>query len=225
MLLPYHLGLWATRLQNKCTLCRLNPIDDGFLCQACNEDFDWQSKSFVVPSSGHSAELVVHFATFYNDILKTTLTAFKDQGTLETLPFLFHTLYRLAEQLQLPNDTLILPVPTTKGRLNERGFFPVGILAKYLSGLTGFGLYQGVSRPSESVRQRGLNKAERLTNLNNAFVLEYLPSSQNILIFDDVSTTGATFGAIAEVFEGYHLNLYAACIAHGNSKYYQSTNL
>lgn len=210
------MGLLATQLQNRCTLCRMYAIDDGFLCQACDADFDFSAKQFTLHSTQNP--LSVYFATFYDTITQAAISAFKDHENIQTLPFLFHVLYRLSEHLNLPDDTVILPVPTTQDRLLERGFFPVGILAQYLSSLTGFALYDGVSRPFDGVRQRGLSKVERLDNVNNAFVLEYLPQSNHVLLFDDVSTTGATFKAIAALFEQSDIRLFAACVAHGHAQ-------
>lgn len=218
---PYLLGLTATSIKSVCVLCAINPIFDGFLCQACDESFDWQTKTFSL-NNDHDT-LQVFFASFYEGITKNALSQFKDHENLQTLPFLYHSLYRLSQSLELPDDTLILPVPTTKGRLSERGFYPVGVLAKYLSALTGFAIYTGVSRPAESQKQRGLDRSQRLTNLTHAFVMDYPPDSRSILIFDDVATTGATFRAVAQAFFGMDVALTAACIAHGRADFYKNT--
>lgn len=216
---PYGAGLYLTRLLGRCTLCRLRPIENGYLCHSCHEATFLAHEPVVFEVGAN--ELWLQSAGYYVGVMRQAISRFKDDERLETLPVLVQALRCLGEYTEdLPADTLILPVPTTKGRLAKRGFYPVGILARHLSVLTGFGIYTGVVRPSEGLHQRGLDRYERLQNLQGAFLVDELPSSRHILIFDDVVTTGATLCEIAECLwqTDPDLQILAVCLAHGSPK-------
>lgn len=210
-------------LLGRCVLCRMQVIDVGYLCQACDGREHWLPTPFVLSIADESLSqdrlLSVQAAHFYDGTMRHAIMRFKDDEQTDTLPFLLHALAKLADTVaDLPSDTLIVPIPTTRGRLVERGFYPVGILAEYLSALTGFELYQGIIRPHETEHQRGLERAKRLQNLQGAFVVEVLPDSEHFLLFDDVATTGATLAELAKVLWQVcpTAKISAVCLAHGN---------
>lgn len=219
-MLPYRFGLGLRAWLGKCVLCQINPITFGYLCEACDTEQHWLPTPFVVPVNDKS--LTIQPASFYEGVMGRAIAKFKDEENVLTLPFLVHSLSKLAECVQdLPDETLIVPIPTTGGRLAERGFYPVWTLVRYFSALTGFGIYTGVVRPLESRHQRGLDRAERLMNLKGAFVLENLPDSEQLLLFDDVSTTGATLSELAEVLWRAcpTASIAAVCLAHGSARF------
>lgn len=192
----------------------------GYLCEECDEYIAWLPAPFVVPVGEPDKDLSVQASGYYEGVIKRAIAGFKDNENLQTLPLLVHALAKLADNVaDLPDDTVILPVPTTQGRLVERGFYPVWTLARYLSALTGFAIYEGVVRPHETRHQRGLDRTERLQNLQGVFVLEQLPPSRSVLLFDDVATTGATLGELAKVLWQAcpDMSISAVCLAHGNS--------
>lgn len=211
-MLPYQAGVSLTLKLGVCVLCRHAPIETGFLCQGCDDDVVWLPPTFEVAD-----DLPVQAATFYQGAMARAIGAFKDHEQLDALPFLIHGIFKLAEVVS-ELEAVILPVPTTTNRLKERGFYPVGILAKYLSMMAELPLYQGVVRPVEGLHQRHLGREERLSNLAGAFVLDYPPPSDTILLFDDVSTTGATFAEVAGVLweDDPNLTIYGLCLAHGS---------
>lgn len=214
------MGLYLTSLLGKCVLCQTKATLIGYLCDECDKQIAWLPTPFVVPVGELDKDLVVQASSYYEGVMKRAIAGFKDTENLQTLPLLVHALSKLADSLvDLPDDTVILPVPTTEGRLVERGFYPVWTLACYLSALTGFAIYQGVVRPHETRHQRGLDRTDRLQNLQGAFVVEHLPPSQSVLLFDDVATTGATLAELAkELWQVCpDTKISAVCLAHGNS--------
>lgn len=212
-MLPYQAGVFLASKLGVCVLCRSAPIEIGLLCYGCDEDIVWLPPAFEVAD-----KLMVQSATFYQGAMAGAIGAFKDHERLDALLFLIHGIAKLAEVVA-ELDAVILPVPTTHNRLKERGFYPVGILAKYLSEMSGLPLYQGVTRSKEGTRQRYLGKEDRLGNLVGAFVLDYPPPSDMVILFDDVSTTGATFAEVAGVLwrDDPNLMIYGLCLAHGSA--------
>jgi len=95
---------------------------------------------------------------------------------------------------------LIVPVPLHMDRLRERGYNQAALLARELSARSGLPLEEGsLVRIRETAPQVVLKADERRKNVRGAFrgQGEKLRGRQ-VLLIDDVSTTGATLEACAE---------------------------
>lgn len=115
---------------------------------------------------------------------------------------LFGRWLRLAAADLLPGTDLILPVPLQRWRLWRRRFNQSAILADALSRATGIPADPlALVRTRATTSQVGLGAAERRRNVEGAFAVRRLRLSavagRNLLLVDDVITTGATVDAIA----------------------------
>ena len=175
-------------------------LSSGLLCAHCHNDITWLPRPFevdIVPS----ISLSIQASTYYEYPIRQAIRAFKHQEDMTKLPLLLHTI----RQLPRPhgchrNNSVIVAMPTTSQRLVKRGFDPVSILSAQLSKHWQIPLWQGVKRIDDTVSQQGLTRAERLSNLDNAFALIERPPTKRLLLFDDVSTTGASLQALAQAF-------------------------
>lgn len=226
-MLTFWVSLWALARLGVCRACHIYPIDKAFLCRACQADCVWLPEPFVVShqdechqNQRHQDSMSIQPATYYTPPMSYAIAAFKDNEDMTKLPYLLYALGCLAESLSaLPADSVILPTPTTTNRLLSRGFSPVFMLARYLSAMTGFRLYTGVSRPTDGLHQRNLGKQDRQHNIKNAFVMDYPPLGQTIVIFDDVATTGATMLELLKVLHNHDSTyiVHGVCLAHGRA--------
>lgn len=96
---------------------------------------------------------------------------------------------------------LVLPMPLSKQRLQDRGFNQALLLARQLArGKTDHRL---LLRIHDTAPQSSLKRAERLTALSNALAVEPLRAGQlqgaKVVLVDDVMTTGASLHAAATV--------------------------
>jgi ComF family protein len=107
----------------------------------------------------------------------------------------------LAEYLgshPLKGETII-PVPLYPKRLRERGYNQASLLAQELSKLTGWPVVEDVLiRVQDSVPQARTRSAmERRHNVQGVFACPKSLEGRQILLIDDVCTTGATLDACA----------------------------
>lgn len=94
---------------------------------------------------------------------------------------------------------LVIPIPLGKQRIKERGYNQVAMIAKPLAMALG-ARYSPTKlmRRKETRSQVGLSKAERRTNVRDAFTAGKGVSGKIVLVMDDVSTTGSTLSSGAE---------------------------
>ena len=102
----------------------------------------------------------------------------------------------------LPADTLLIPVPTATSRVRQRGYDHAALLARSLARQHHLAWLRAVTHLSQS-RQVGSSRQQRLTQLADTFIVTKpaLVSGRDILIVDDVVTTGATLEAMARVLK------------------------
>lgn len=221
---PYQLGLWLNKyLRSTCALCLtpffVNQLKEG-ICKFCHQDIRWLPKPFVIDLDT-TLRLSIHSATVYENCTRQAMIGCKYREDLSALPLLVHAIRQLPRPRSCHSDnSVILPMPTTNNRLKHRGFDPVLILARYLSKHWQIPIWQGAKRIHDVARQQGLNKEDRLLNVQGAFVLKQVPPTRHVILFDDVATTGASLCALAKPFidSGYLVYLSAYTIAHGNSR-------
>lgn len=92
----------------------------------------------------------------------------------------------------------IVPVPLHKKRLRERGYNQAELLAKHISKHLNIPIHTDlVARIRSTKKQSSLARTERITNVLNSFECIGDCTKKNILLFDDICTTGSTLQACA----------------------------
>lgn len=211
--MPHHLALTYQRFLGNCHLCGQPKKSGVLICVYCYQQFD------DVPILKIQDKLPLIVGGFYHTPFDRVMSAYKDDENLSALLVLYQVLLRLPKPKALTAQTaIIIPVPTTKSRLIKRGFNPVLVLAKFLAYHWQIPLWQGVLRVDNEVHQRGLNRSQRLENVQHDFYLvDELPKVRHVILFDDVVTTGATLQAIADVLYQYNPKIHTVALAvlHG----------
>lgn len=128
--------------------------------------------------------------------------------------------YPLLPTLLLDKKTILVPVPLHTKKLRQRGFNQAHELAKIISEQTGYLVLDIIERPKHTATQATLHETDRFTNIKNAFRLKGGSrdlSGKNILIVDDVITTGATIETMAKILKtAGALSVWALTIAYGH---------
>ncbi len=102
-------------------------------------------------------------------------------------------------------EPLVVPVPLHSSRLNQRGFNQSELIARAALKLVPLGRLDGDilrrARPTET--QTGLTREQREKNIRGAFRIQHrnLVRGRDILLVDDVFTTGTTVSECARVLK------------------------
>ncbi|HXH26665.1 MAG TPA: phosphoribosyltransferase family protein [Candidatus Acidoferrum sp.] len=122
----------------------------------------------------------------------------------------------IAEQLpQLPAQTIIVPIPTSSARVRQRGYDQSLLLAKEIGRLTSLCVSPLLARKG-SFRQVGASRSQRFAQARQSFFVANAQKCQGatILLVDDVTTSGATLSAAAEILhEAGAASINAAAVA------------
>ena len=119
---------------------------------------------------------------------------------------------------QLPAVDGIVAVPMHASRLAERGFNQAEVISSALHWELGLPIIRGVERTQSTSSQIPLSRQERLHNLKGAFAVLQPKNIQgrSVWLVDDVTTTGATLEAVAEILRASGVQaIYGLCIAAG----------
>jgi ComF family protein len=130
-------------------------------------------------------------------------------------------LTNFVKELQLAVD-IVIPVPLGKKRLKERGYNQASLIAFPLAIKLGMKYTpNGLVRIRETESQVGLNYKDRLENVKDAFQANSrLISGKNILLIDDVATTGSTLSSCTQALKaGGASTVYAITLARALAGY------
>jgi len=144
-------------------------------------------------------------AARYSDTMQELIQSFKYHDRHEGLPLFVRWLKTAGAEL-LPDADLIVPVPLYPTRLWRRRFNQSAMLARALGRVSGVPVDCFIlKRVRRTASQVGLTASQRRRNVAGAFRVEKGRATElkakNLLVVDDVITTGATAEACARVLK------------------------
>lgn len=163
-----------------CRICGLPEIED--VCSECATNPPRYGKLRTIACYEGALQDAIHLFKFEK---RLNLSKYLIRLTIENMPF----------DLHLTEYDYIVPMPIHRIRMNERGFNQSYIISKGISQAFNVDVNTDVLiRRLNTSRQSSLDKEKRLQNIKGAFELQMKEQIQgkNILVFDDVYTTGAT---------------------------------
>jgi ComF family protein len=200
-------------LPRLCVSCsnKLLPIEDN-VCNSCQSEFryiedDYLKSEYEKKFSGK--RFISGFRSLYlfekGKGLQNVIHALKYQHKFRTGIFLGR---KAGEYFQ--NDIadwgidLIIPIPLHRLKKAERGYNQSYYIAKGISLATGIPVREDiVYRKKNTLSQTTMDRLEREGNMMNAFTLKKISllKNKNILLIDDVITTGSTLNECAGIIK------------------------
>lgn len=114
----------------------------------------------------------------------------------------------------LPPTVVVCTIPTISSHIRRRGYDHTELIAKLFANKRGL-VYERVLSRVTNAAQRGADRKTRLTQMQNAFILQSQIDPDTIyLVIDDVVTTGSTLKAASAVLRDAGVKeVWAAAIA------------
>ncbi|MBI2589015.1 ComF family protein [Candidatus Saccharibacteria bacterium] len=171
----------------RCYLCGA-VAPGGRTCPSCRPGsprFVWISTNYEGPAK----DLVKLYKFRHQRAAASTLAQLMNQTMLD-----FNTKADVAR-----TDYLVVPVPTATSRIRQRSFDHSTLLARALAKKLGLKEAAVLGRLGQS-RQLGAPRSTRLKQADGQYYvrLPHLVKGRNILLIDDVVTTGATIKAVTK---------------------------
>lgn len=174
----------------KCLGCRK---ENEILCDECVEKIDYAE----LPRQDD-----IFAASNYSDpVLRKTIWLLKYKKVKSAAAPLATLLRQRVWSRIKTEGALVVPIPLSKKRLRQRGFNQAELIARYLPGDVGADiLYKKIHTDSQvSIK----DKEKRLTNLAGSFAVKNPEAvrGRDIILIDDVCTTGATIKEARKVLK------------------------
>lgn len=155
----------------------------------------------------------------YKAGIKKSMYRFKYSNRREYAVFYARQTVAIYEQWIRRNRVeAIIPIPMYDKKKRRRGYNQAEVFARALGSELGIPVdCKIVKRIRETTPQKELNDKQRQNNLKKAFQLtENIVKYKEILLVDDIYTTGSTMDAVAEtLLAGGACNIYYICISIG----------
>lgn len=162
------------------------------LCERCGAPTVWPVQRCRECSGRRLAFTRARAAVAYDEAVRRLVAGWKERGLRRLAD---DAAALVVELLPPPAAELVTFVPADRHRQGERGHHPAERLARALAERWQLPCHPLVVRTRQTARQRGLALADRRSNVAGAFAAR--PAGGEILLVDDVYTSGSTVSAAA----------------------------
>ena len=212
---------------DKCA-CSLNFISENQCCACCGAPVHGESKACFNCKDTKRFFDKGRSVFVYEGHIEKLIAGLK----FNNKPYISRTLGRYLAKLYTElgwQADIVVPVPMTDARKKWRGYNQAELLTQVFSEETNVPINTEILvKVKETDEQKELSLKDRQNNINDAFRVtdKYYTKGKNILIIDDVMTTGATANACANALKkAYADNVMVLTIAHGRPKIASQDNL
>ena len=131
---------------------------------------------------------------YQNALIADLISAFKYDGLRELVEPCCEILSRFFrdEHLELPQNWIMTSVPIDARKKEQRGFNQSELIARQFANSQNIDYKNLLEKQRVTKNQMKLDRKDRQTNLSEAFTATQTCAGKNIILFDDVITTGST---------------------------------
>lgn len=169
-----------------CEICGRKVIGESRVCEYCkNNKYDFK---------------IARACFYYTDIMHKVIYHLKYDNAKYLSPYLSKILYNYySTSKDFENIDIITCVPIHKNRLKKRGYNQSELLLESFIKTNKVNI-NIIEKTKDTGSQTEKTYIERLTGLESAFVVtdKEIVKNKNILIIDDIFTTGATANSISK---------------------------
>jgi competence protein ComFC len=214
--------------KTKCLVCGRLEIDG--LCNGCINQFQGLPFPFCTVCKSNKIEqsncsecikngpLFKSLVTIgiYNGLLKSIIYNFKyEKITAYRFPLAKLLSEKLKEEINIKEINYISAIPLHPEKLQQRGFNQAELVARQLSISLNKQYIESLKRIKITEAQFSLSINQRTENLKDAFVFNNKKvKNKNILLIDDIYTTGSTINEASKVLKQNSVNdIYVGVLA------------
>lgn len=194
----------------KCALCK-KPTGKGILCNECFKLLSFSDNVFCKPYSRNLSKRADKYGAmpytaciapfkYHSKAVTALVYKLKKNGNRSTTRFFAENMVTaLRKSVFYPDFAFITYVPMRKSAVIKKGFDHAKLLADQISDITGVPVCRPPFYRKRGGKQKYRNLSERKA-AGNRFVLKGKISG-NVLLVDDVTTTGVTFYECAKLLK------------------------
>ncbi|MDY6916086.1 MAG: ComF family protein [Candidatus Cloacimonadota bacterium] len=208
--------------------CRIYNSSE-FLCSECKQQLTFLENNLCPkcgsPNKNNDCDICKNFhfhkarSVFpFNKTVRSLIHYLKYNEFIKIADYLAAYCFEYIQKYHpFPQVDIICPVPLYKVRKRSRGFNQAEKISSKIASYAGWNHIPNLLvRKKYTATQTKLSKIERNLNVRDAFELnsKYEIKDKNILVIDDVFTTGSTVNSIGKVLEKYGVSkIYVLTIA------------
>lgn len=200
--------------QKRCIICHEKKRHKYLLCEDCLD------KLVFVDGHRDIDGTDCYFPLLYQGLTKKLIYDYK-LGRKEVVRYFLADI--VSDKIKQKNlqDYTLLKVPSTKSKINKRGFDHIHEIAKEVAKILGMEyLPDAIVKVKETKIQHNLSQLQRIENLKGAFALNADLSDKKILVLDDIVTTKNTLREMKNTLNGNYTDLkFVAVSSKSNEKY------
>lgn len=178
---------------------------EGRVCLKCGKGIDDEYDGNICPDCKRADKnFDMAFSCFeYKGMGKNVIHKLKYENCKEIAHTLSRLMYQKIAEEGIRLDAVV-PVPIHKSKEAIRGFNQAQLIAEEIATALGIPLWNCITRTKITTDQFKLDKVNRNLNVHNAFCINVLYNNvknENILLVDDVYTTGSTVDECSRILK------------------------
>lgn len=184
--------------KKRCYFCK-SSSESVKMCSKCFEELEF----LPIQVNRRFNDVNIYCAGVYSKNLQKMIRGLKYHGQKDLAYYQAKFMWLYWQSLGFTQEFQIVPVPIFPKRKKKRKYNHMELVAEEFAKLSGYEVnFDLIKRIKDTKPQYKLNKSQRMMNLSNAFEVnkDKLIKDKDILIIDDICTTGSTFEEMIKEF-------------------------